>query len=306
MIVRKRPSLFQLFFIWRGSIVPHVLPQITFVASFAALITWAAQHYGSLFPDYSAAPFALLGLAFSIFLGFRNNACYDRWWEARKQWGTLIVELRSLARETLVLENDAAGVALRRRLVRRSLAFAHALAARLRGRDALAEAAPFLPEEETARLGSTRNLPDALLRRQAEELVAALRAQRLGDILYQGLTQRLLALSAVQAACERIRNTPLPFAYTLLLHRTAHLFCLLLPFGLARSVGWATPLLTAVLAYTFFGLDALGDELEEPFGTLENDLPLDALVRMLEVDLGEALGDTDLPPDSQPQGYVLL
>ena len=138
MIVRERPSLLRLFFIWRGSVVPHVLPQIVFTTSFAVLITWGAQHFGHLFPDYSAAPFALLGLAFSIFLGFRNNACYDRWWEARKQWGALIVELRSLARETLVLENDEAGVALRRQLVRRSLAFAHALAARLRGRDALA------------------------------------------------------------------------------------------------------------------------------------------------------------------------
>ncbi|HET7776250.1 MAG TPA: bestrophin family protein [Azospira sp.] len=310
MIVRQRPALFQLFFIWRGSIVPHVLPEIVFVASFAALITWAAQHYGNLFPDYSAAPFALLGLAFSIFLGFRNNACYDRWWEARKQWGSLIVELRSLARETLVLEGDGdgdgAGNALRRQVVRRGLAFAHALAARLRGRDALAEAAPFLPAGEAESLAGSRNLPDALLLRQGRDLAEALRAGHLSDILYQGLSQRLLALSGVQAACERIRHTPLPFAYTLLLHRTAHLFCLLLPFGLARSVGWATPLLTAVLAYTFFGLDALGDELEEPFGTLENDLPLDALVRVLEVDLGEALGETELPPALEPQGYILL
>jgi len=304
MIVRDRPSLFQLIYIWRGSIVPHVLPQIIFVASFAALITWAAQHYGNLFPDYSAAPFALLGLAFSIFLGFRNNACYDRWWEARKQWGSLIVELRSLARESLILEHDTAP-SLRPRLVRGGLAFAHALAARLRGRDALAEATPFLPPEIAAELGSSRNLPDAILRWQSRELAAMCQQGKLSDILYQGLTARLHALSGVQAACERIRNTPLPFAYTLLLHRTAHLFCLLLPFGLARSVGWATPLLTAVLAYTFFGLDALGDELEEPFGILENDLPLDALVRVLDVDLGEALGDAELPPLLEPVGYVL-
>ncbi len=301
MIVRQRPSLLRLFFIWRGSVVPHVLPQIVFTTSFAVLITWGAQHFGHLFPDYSAAPFALLGLAFSIFLGFRNSACYDRWWEARKQWGGLIVELRSLARESLVLEAEP-----RRLLVRRSLAFAHALAARLRGRDAALEAAPFLPPGEAERLAQSRNPADALLRQCGHDLVQARQRDGLGDIVYQGLTQRLHSLSGIQAACERIRFTPLPFAYTLLLHRTAHLFCLLLPFGLARSVGWATPLLTAVLAYTFFGLDALGDELEEPFGTLENDLPLDAMVRMLEGDLGEALGETDLPPLLQPQGYVLL
>lgn len=305
MIVRPRPSLLRLFFIWRGSIVPHVLPEIAFVASFAALITWASRHYGSLFPDYSAAPFALLGLAFSIFLGFRNNACYDRWWEARKQWGGLIVELRSLARETLVLEDGDRGNALRRQLVRRSLAFAHALAAGLRGKNALDAARPWLAAEDEIRLAASRNLPDALLRLQGEDLARAQKGGALSDILYRGLADRLHALSAIQAACERIRHTPLPFAYTLLLHRTAHLFCLLLPFGLARSVGWATPLLTAVLAYTFFGLDALGDELEEPFGTQENDLPLDALVRVLEVDLGEALGDPDPPPYREARNYVL-
>ncbi|MGC4090784.1 MAG: bestrophin family protein [Polyangiaceae bacterium] len=301
MIVRQRPSLLQLFFIWRGSVVPHVLPQIIFTTSFAAFITWCAQHFGHLFPDYSAAPFALLGLAFSIFLGFRNNACYDRWWEARRQWGSLIVELRSLARETQVLEGPA-----RRRLVRRGLAFAHALAAHLRGRNAAAEATPFIPEEEAPSLAASRNPTDALLRESGRELAELRRQGQLSDIVYQGLAERLHALSAIQAACERIRHTPLPFAYTLLLHRTAHLFCLLLPFGLARSVGWATPVLTAVLAYTFFGLDALGDELEEPFGTLENDLPLDAMVRTLEVNLGEALGDENLPPALQPQDYVLL
>lgn len=301
MIVRERPSLLRLFFIWRGSVVPHVLPQIVFTTSFAVLITWGAQHFGHLFPDYSAAPFALLGLAFSIFLGFRNSACYDRWWEARKQWGGLIVELRSLARESLVLEAEP-----RRLLVRRSLAFAHALAARLRGRDAALEAAPFLPPGEAERLAQSRNPADALLRQCGHDLVQARQRDGLGDIVYQGLTQRLHALSGIQAACERIRFTPLPFAYTLLLHRTAHLFCVLLPFGVVHSLGYATPLLTALVAYTFFGLDALGDELEEPFGTAQNDLPLDAITRTIEIDLASYRGITPLPEPLRPDGFVLM
>jgi putative membrane protein len=108
----------------------------------------------------------------------------------------------------------------------------------------------------------------------------------------------------VLAACERIRLTPLPFAYTVLLHRTAYLFCLLLPFGLADTLGWFTPVLAGAVAYTFFGLDLLGDELEEPFGTAPNDLPLLALARTAERNLLEALGEPQ-PESLQPVDFVL-
>ena len=90
------------------------------------------------------------------------------------------------------------------------------------------------------------------------------------------------------------RRTPLPFAYTLLLHRSAYLFCLLLPFGLAASAGWYTPLFTAFMTYSFFGLDALSEELEEPFGIAENDLALDGLCRVGEISVFEALDE--VPP----------
>ena len=106
-------------------------------------------------------------------------------------------------------------------------------------------------------------------------------------------------------ACERLRGTPIPFSYTLLLHRTAYLYCVLLPFGLVDTVGLLTPLVTAVVAYTVFGLDALGDEIEEPFGTSDHDLPLDALCRTVEIDLRAALGERELPPPLLPVNYRL-
>lgn len=99
----------------------------------------------------------------------------------------------------------------------------------------------------------------------------------------------------MQAGCERIMGTPLPFAYTLLLQRTAYVFCLLLPFGLVSSTGWGTPLFTAVVAYTFFGLDALSEELEDPFGSKANDLALDGLCRVREISVFEALAETPPP-----------
>jgi putative membrane protein len=86
MIVRDKPNAFQLFFILRGSVVPLIFPQIIFVTLLGAEVTAAQYYYPTIFPSFTLAPLALLGLALSLFLGFRNNASYDRWWEARKQW----------------------------------------------------------------------------------------------------------------------------------------------------------------------------------------------------------------------------
>jgi len=118
------------------------------------------------------------------------------------------------------------------------------------------------------------------------------------------LDERLTALASVQAALERIANTPLPFACTLLVQRTAYLYCYLLPFGLVGTIGWFSPLFTAIVAYTFFGLDALAEELEKPFGRDANDLPLDALCRINDISVAESLGDP-APVPLQPVDHIL-
>ncbi|MCG6507633.1 bestrophin, partial [Vibrio parahaemolyticus] len=83
------------------------------------------------------------------------------------------------------------------------------------------------------------------------------------------------------------------------------IFCLLLPFAMAEPLGWIAPIFTTIVSYTFFGLDAIGDELEDPFGRDENDLPMDALVRIIERDVLDALNVAELPPILQPVDYVL-
>ena len=128
---------------------------------------------------------------------------------------------------------------------------------------------------------------------------------KLADIPYSSCRAAPPVYDEVQTACERLHTTPTPFTYTLLLHRTAWLFCLFLPFGLVGTVGLATPVLTAILAYSFFGLDALGEELEEPFGGTQNALPLDAIVRNIEIAVGEALGDATLPEPLKPKNFIL-
>lgn len=305
MIVRPRPSALALFFVLRGSIIPRIFSRILVITVLSCVVVWMYHRHWFSPTHLSAVPFSLFGLALSVFMGFRNNVCYDRWWEARKQWGDLIVQARSLARESAVLLAASTANPVQERLVRRCIGFGYALAARLRDQDVLASVRPWVQPEELDTLAGNRNVPDALLLAINRDLAACLRRGELTDILYQALTQRVAQCAAIQAACERIKYTPTPFAYSLLLHRTAWLFCLLLPFGLVGTLEYLMPVAVTIIAYTFFGLDALGDELEDPFGLEENDLPLSALARVIEIDLLDGLGVRPLPEPAQPVDCVL-
>jgi putative membrane protein len=324
MIVRDRPTGLRLFLVMRGSILPSIWKSLAFTTLLAIAVTLSDGRIDGVKITVSAIPFTLMGLPLAIFLGFRNNAAYDRYWEGRKQWGELVLRSRSLARQCLSLvdsahpsarpliaDTDPAAAAAadaadaRARMVRRAIAYAHALRHRLRSSDPGADVAPWLPADEWERIRTLPNLPHALMLEMGADLALCLRERRLDPMLAPLLDASFSSMTGVAAACERIRGTPIPFSYTLLLHRTAYMYCFLLPFGLVDTIGYLTPLVTALVAYTFFGLDALGDELEEPFGTSDNDLPLEAICRTIEIDLRTALGERDLPPQLLPVNYRL-
>ena len=303
MIVRPRPSFLSLLFIVRGSIVPQIAPKVLAIVAVAILATLLRGRFPQLFVQNTTAPFSLIGISLSIFLSFRNSACYERWWQARALWGQLTIDCRSLARMIGSIVPEAADEPERRRMVTRCIVFSHALKARLRGAGALDS--PWLATPGADGLAAV-NPPQAALAALSGDLRALRTSGRIGDPTYAMLEERLTSLAAVQAGCERIMGTPLPFAYTLLVHRTAYVFCGLLPFGLVGSLGWWSPVVAALVAYTFFGLDALGDELEQPFSLHQNALPLDGMVRTVEIDLLASLGVTDLPAPLQPDRFVLL
>jgi putative membrane protein len=283
MIVRKHPNPLALLYILRGSIVPTIAPRVLVIVMVAGLVAWGAHLRPDIFRGLSPAPLTLVGLALSIFLGFRNNSCYERWWEGRRQWGQLIAEANGFARDARALLPDE----LARSAGLRIIGFAEVLRDQLRGRPA-AEA------------------PQAILLAQAQVLAALYRQGTISDVDYRLFSDRLQAITNIQLACERLASTPLPFTYSLLVHRTSWLFCLFAPFALAGTLGALTPIAAAVLAYAFFGLDALGEELESPFDEHQNALPLNALCRTLERAVLGTLGEVNLPPPLEPKDHVLL
>jgi ion channel-forming bestrophin family protein len=289
MIVRDRPNAFALLITLRGSIVPEILPHIMLVALFTVLLTLASRYQVIDISSLTVLPITLLGIVLSILLSFRNNAAYDRWWEARKLWGQMVHDIRSFARASgALLGEQAPG---RRQMLYLLLGYAHALRGQLRQEDVRADLRAWIDEESMEQALSQGNGPDWFLRRAGHLLGDMYREGSLDSMGLKMLEDRLVALSAIQAGCERLAATPIPFAYTLLVHRTAYGYCYLLPFALVGAIGWAAPVCVAAVAYTFFGVDRLAEHLETPFGRAPNDLPLDALCRIHEISVAEALGE---------------
>lgn len=288
-------------------------PYLLALTSAAAAVTEAMYAFGSP-ADFSLTPipFTLVGVALSIFLGFRTNACYDRWWEARKLWGSLVNTTRSLARETIILvgrrdglEQDAVR-AFHREQVRRIIGLVYALKRQLRSDTPLSVVTAWVPPDEADALQAARNVPLVVLQQLGERYRDAWRAGWIDDVHYALLEESLTRLTDVQGACERIKNTPVPLSYTLLTHRLVASYCALLPLGIAKDVGHLTPLVVLFVSSALLGLDSVGTQLEDPFERDPNDLPLAAMARTIEINLLELAGETDLPEPLRPVGGILL
>jgi len=313
MIVRGRPSGFRLFLVLRGSVLKQIWGVLLVNILLATLVT---LNHGDLFRlkiTLTAIPFTLLSLPLAIFLGFRNNAAYDRYWEARKHWGELVLQSRNFSRQCLSLIEHSTPIRpdtgfkdVRIRMIYRAIAFSHALRHLLRNTDASVELKPLLEQGEWEHIGKTANIPNYLMHQMGNDLRLCIDEKRLDGCLAAAVDTTMSSMNATAAACERIKSTPIPFSYTLLLHRTAYLYCFLLPFGLVDAIGFMTPFVVGIVAYTFFGLDALGDEIEEPFGNAPNDLPLDAICRSIEINLRDAIGDKHGLAPLTPVNYCLM
>jgi putative membrane protein len=280
VIIRDKPGPLQLLFSMRGSVLPRILPRVLFVTAFAATLVWVDQTVVRL-QHTNAAPFAVFGIALSLFLGFRNNAAHDRWWEGRKLWGQLIADLRTLSREVEIFIPERAD---RHRILRLALGFIHAHRMNLRQLPAKAAPIKWLSAEDMA----TPHPPCTILNRMTD--VIATTAP--DGFARRALAQRLESIALAQAGCERLATTPLPYVYSLLIFRTTYLYCGLIPFSLFETAGWMSPMFVAIIAYIFFGLAEVTEELSHPFGETVNGLPLDAMCRAIEISLAPHL---DLP-----------
>ncbi|HTI90144.1 MAG TPA: bestrophin family ion channel [Puia sp.] len=302
MIIRKKQHWFIMIFVWKGSVLPKLLPRLILLL----LLSMAVVYYNDTITRWnlriSSAPFALFGIALALFLGFRNSASYERWWEGRKLWGSLVNTTRSLARQahTLVEQPSYATP-----FINCLIAMAYTLKHQLRETDPDTDIDRLLPLALAFRVKAARWKPIILLKVMGYWVQSVKQSRHIDSIQQQSFDQLLNQLSDIIGGCERIQGTPLPYSYSVTLHRIVYIYCFLLPLGLAESLGWITPLIVVFIAYTFVALEAIAEELEKPFGTDPNDLALDTMCRTIENSLLE-LDDRPLMPDPPTEDFYYL
>ncbi|GAB3264142.1 bestrophin family ion channel [Larkinella harenae] len=280
-----------MLFVWRGSVLPALIPRLIPLFLLSFLIVYLRGQVFEYKIPLTPAPFTLMGVALAIFLGFRNNASYERFWEGRKLWGSLVIDSRSLTRQAITMSGLPASSPEVTHFVKLLIAFAYALKHQLRQTEPAADLERLLPSSLQKPLQETRFKPVRLLVEMGSWLQKRQQEGRIDTPTLLAFDQNLNQLSGVLGGCERIANTPIPYTYSVLLHRTVYIYCFLLPFGLVDSIGWMTPFIVVFIAYTFIALEAIGNEIEEPFGTEPNDLALNHMCRTIEISLLEMIGE---------------
>ena len=310
MIVKDKVSWVRLLFHFRGSSFMETWPRILAVTVVAIIVTYVELYYHIQEYTLTTTPFTLIGVALGIFLGFRNSASYDKFWEGRKLWGALVNTSRNLTRQACFVidsSHDAEELQhFREVLVKRLIAYVHALRCHLRNEETAEEIKKFLPSEDWTSVVESKHRPLAILQLLGRDLAVARDRRGLSERSFPFMDAQLNELTNILGACERIKNTPIPFSYSVLIHRIVASYCLALPFGLVETTGVLTPVVVLLISYAFFELDAIGDEIENPFGLQPNDLPLTAISRNIEINLLELIGNPDRPEALKPENDILM
>ncbi|RLB52739.1 MAG: hypothetical protein DRJ42_13960 [Deltaproteobacteria bacterium] len=255
-------------------------------------------------------PLAVIGGAIGIFVSFRTNAAYDRWWEGRKLWGRMINASRHWSSQVLLYlpEGGETVSALQTRLVRRQILYVHVLRTLLRNEDPWKdeEVVAFVEDGELDDYRGRSNITHAILHAQFEDMRRENEAGRLNDIRLQSLDSTLFELLAIQGGCERIKKTPFPRGYGFVAERLIIAFGFLLPFGLVESMGWLTIPMSVLVCMGFLLIGEVGRVLEDPFTLNWPSLPLFALSKTIELNLRDILGERELPPGPVPDAKGIL
>lgn len=284
---------------------------------------WAV-HFFTPFSHLSLnfTPIGILGSALAIFVAFRNNSAYGRWWEARQIWAGVVSASRVLARLIITFTDSHAhqenyqqerSEAFKKALVLRCIAWAHSLRLHLRQQESWEELRPFLPPHEYQTLLQKQHKPTYLQLLIGQEIYRAMGNGILGGFDSFQMEGQMLALANHQAAAEKIKDTPLPRQYDFFTRVFVLLFALLLPFGMLgffqteplTAYSWLMIPLCLLISGVFVIMERTGAANENPFENQVTDVPMTTLCNAIERDLKEMLERDDLPPELLPEkGYL--
>jgi putative membrane protein len=250
----------------------------------------------------------VLGTAISLLLGFKTNAAYSRWWEARKIWGGIVNDSRTFARQVTnhIPQGYQGHAEAVQRLVKLQVAFVYALRNSLRKSGTREDYCRYLNEDDQNEVEAKTNKANAILTQQQKAL-SQLHVQAAIDSIQLACMEKTLGrLCDSMGKSERIKNTIFPMQYSLFTRIAILIYAILFPFGVITEEALNVIFVTFVVMFFFLLIDSIGTYLENPFENRQSDIPLSAIARTIEIDLLELIADESVPEKLGPKSGVLM
>ena len=300
-------------------VISYVQFELFFAISISCIV-YGLHRYDWLSFSVPFSVSAILGSALAIFIGFRNNSSYGRWWEARTLWGGIVNSSRVMARLVITFADshahqpnyeDGRSTTFKKDLVYKVIAWVHALRLHLRCQDTWQEIQPFLSTQEWEGLVKSHNKPNYIQLISGKIIYQAMANGTLGGFDSFQIEGQLLALANYQGGCERIKNTPLLRQYDYFTRVFLYTFILMLPFSMIQdfhklNMAYMMVPISVIITFVFAIISKVGEVNEDPFENRITDVPLTALCNTIERDLREMLGEDDLPNKLAPEHGFLF
>lgn len=269
--------------------------ELGLVVAYTILFEVFHHYFINISVDIPIAIPTMVGTIISLLLAFKSNQAYDRWWEARIIWGSIVNESRTLIRQVLTFYKDpdfsVEANDFKENFTKRQIAWCYSLGQALRNKDAIKPIKNFITEEELNFVKNHQNIPNAILLLHARDLRNARKDKRFNTYQQVEIDNTLTRLCDAMGKCERIKNTIFPTTYSMYIRMTLCLFIILLPFGLIDLLSWfAIPLIT-IIAGTFFLIEKMAIHLQDPFENRPTDTPVTAISQAIEKNLMQMLNE---------------
>lgn len=268
-------------------------------------------YYGYAYLDIQALDIKMsiatvLGFAVSLLLAFRTSSAYDRWWEARKIWGGIVNDSRTLVRQMINFTNPVAPIPEARQMAYYQIAWCRSLDKSLRKQNALEGMEGLLSAQEIQDLSEKSNKPNEILQLMNALLFRLRESGKIDAYQFVSIDQTIKHLCDHMGKAERIKNTVFPSQYQSYTHIGIIVFTVMLPYGMLFSTGPFVIVICIIVAFIFNMLDQIAAYLQDPFDNRASDIPMSTLARTIEINLREQLGETELPPPLKPDKRGVL
>lgn len=287
----------------------YIFKEIRVPLLVVALIGIAVHYLQIIFsdnmPDITISIATTLGIAISILVSFKVNQSYDRWWEARKIWGAIVNDSRTLVLQLRMYVSD--DHVLIKTMAYRQIAWCYALGQSLRGKDPFENITGLISEKEFKIINGHKNVPLAIIGLQVDSVKKLFKEEELDRFSRLQLEETLERLTASMGKCERIKNTVFPTTYRQGLHMAIYLFVIFLSLSEPFKMHVVFEVLTLVIvSMVFFFLEKAAFRIQDPFENYPTDTPMTSISRTIDINIRQLLGETELPESIEPKGYYIM